>query len=51
MWLGERQNVFWLLMCGNSIAEIGGKKLLQLVYGNGTVKIEGKKIVGMNLLQ
>ena len=43
MWLEERQNVFWLLIYGNSIAEIGEKKLLQLVYGNDTAKIKGKK--------
>ena len=45
----KKKIVEWI--CGNSIAEIGGKKkLLQLVCGNGIAEIEGKnKIVAMNL--
>ena len=37
----------WQLICGNGIAEIGGKKkLLQLVCGNGIAEIGGKKNCG-----
>ena len=35
-------------ICGNGIAEIGGKKkLLQLVCGNAIAKIGGKKFVAI----
>ena len=35
-------------ICGNDIAEIGGKKkLLQLVCGNAIAKIGGKKFVAI----
>ena len=38
-------------ICGNVIAEIGGKKkLLQLVCDNDIAKIEGKKICGNELV-
>ena len=38
-------------ICGNVIAEIGGKKkLLQLVCDNGIAKIEGKKNCGNELV-
>ena len=40
--LKKKKNVEWI--CGDGIAEIGGKKkLLQLVCGNGIAEIEGKK--------
>ena len=45
----EKKIVEWI--CGNVIAEIGGKKkLLQLVCDNGIAKIEGKKICGNELV-
>ena len=39
----KKKNVEWI--CGDGIAEIGGKKkLLQLVCGNGIAEIEGEKL-------